>query len=185
MKLSNGIRKALLVSMAALLAGSLVFTGCKGSDDSSDPIRQMILLQQIENAKTLQQKIDESGAVLDLGGAVKANDAVISKAMTLKNVNLGGKTLTVKASGVVLEGVKSAKIVVSKDIADGEFTMKNCEGIEKVTVNGGGSNSVHIEGSVVQSLDVAKAGVRIALEGKSRIESAAVKADGIILVGNA
>ena len=146
---------------------------------------QMILLQQIENAKTLQQKIDESGAVLDLGGAVKANDAVISKAMTLKNVNLGGKTLTVKASGVVLEGVKSAKIVVSKDIADGEFTMKNCEGIEKVTVNGGGSNSVHIEGSVVQSLAVAKAGVRIALEGKSRIESAAVKADGIILVGNA
>lgn len=185
MKLSNGIRKALLVSMAALLAGSLVFTGCKGSDDSSDPIRQMILLQQIENAKTLQQKIDESGAVLDLGGAVKANDAVISKAMTLKNVNLGGKTLTVKASGVVLEGVKSAKIVVSKDIADGEFTMKNCEGIEKVTVNGGGSNSVHIEGSVVQSLDVAKAGVRIALKGKSRIESAAVKADGIILVGDA
>lgn len=185
MKLSNGIRKALLVSMAALLAGSLVFTGCKGSDDSSDPIRQMILLQQIENAKTLQQKIDESGAVLDLGGAVKANDAVISKAMTLKNVNLGGKTLTVKASGVVLEGVKSAKIVVSKDIADGEFTMKNCEGIEKVTVNGGGSNSVHIEGSVVHSLAVAKAGVRIALEGKSRIESAAVKADGIILVGNA
>lgn len=185
MKLSNGIRKALLVSMAALLAGSLVFTGCKGSDDSSDPIRQMILLQQIENAKTLQQKIDESGAVLDLGGAVKANDAVISKAMTLKNVNLGGKTLTVKASGVVLEGVKSAKIVVSKDIADGEFTMKNCEGIEKVTVNGGGSNSVHIEGSVVQSLAVAKAGVRIALEGKSRIESAAVKADGIKLVGNA
>lgn len=185
MKLSNGIRKALLVSMAALLAGSLVFTGCKGSDDSSDPIRQMILLQQIENAKTLQQKIDESGAVLDLGGAVKANDAVISKAMTLKNVNLGGKTLTVKASGVVLEGVKSAKIVVSKEIADGEFTMKNCEGIEKVTVNGGGSNSVHIEGSVVQSLAVAKAGVRIALEGKSRIESAAVKADGIILVGNA
>lgn len=185
MKLSNGIRKALLVSMAALLAGSLVFTGCKGSDDSSDPIRQMILLQQIENAKTLQQKIDESGAVLDLGGAVKANDAVISKAMTLKNVNLGGKTLTVKASGVVLEGVKSAKIVVSKDIADGEFTMKNCEGIEKVTVNGGGSNSVHIEGSVVQSLAVAKAGVRIALKGKSRIESAAVKADGIILVGDA
>lgn len=185
MKLSNGIRKALLVSMAVLLAGSLVFTGCKGSDDSSDPIRQMILLQQIENAKTLQQKIDESGAVLDLGGAVKANDAVISKAMTLKNVNLGGKTLTVKASGVVLEGVKSAKIVVSKDIADGEFTMKNCEGIEKLTVNGGGSNSVHIEGSVVHSLAVAKAGVRIALEGKSRIESAAVKADGIILVGNA
>lgn len=185
MRLSNGIRKALLVSMAALLAGSLVFTGCKGSDDSSDPIRQMILLQQIENAKTLQQKIDESGAVLDLGGAVKANDAVISKEMTLKNVNLGGKTLTVKASGVVLEGVKSAKIVVSKDIADGEFTMKNCEGIEKVTVNGGGSNSVHIEGSVVQSLAVAKAGVRIALEGKSRIESAAVKADGIKLVGNA
>lgn len=185
MKLSNGIRKALLVSMAALLAGSLVFTGCKGSDDGSDPIRQMILLQQIENAKTLQQKINESGAVLDLGGAVKANDAVISKAMTLKNVNLGGKTLTVKASGVVLEGVKSAKIVVSKDIADGEFTMKNCEGIEKVTVNGGGSNSVHIEGSVVQSLAVAKAGVRIALEGKSRIESAAVKADGIKLVGNA
>lgn len=185
MKLSNGIRKALLVSMAALLAGSLVFTGCKGSDDSSDPIRQMILLQQIENAKTLQQKIDESGAVLDLGGAVKANDAVISKAMTLKNVNLGGKTLTVKASGVVLEGVKSAKIVVSKDIADGEFTMKNCEGIEKVTVNGGGSNSVHIEGSVVQSLAVAKAGVRIALKGKSRIESASVKADGIILVGDA
>ena len=185
MKLSNGIRKALLVSMAALLAGSLVFTGCKGSDDSSDPIRQMILLQQIENAKTLQQKIDESGAVLDLGGAVKANDAVISKAMTLKNVNLGGKTLTVKASGVVLEGVQSAKIVVSKDIADGDFTMKNCAAIEKVTVNGGGSNSVHIEGSVVQSLAVAKAGVRIALKGKSRIESAAVKADGIILVGNA
>lgn len=185
MKLSNGIRKALLVSMASLLAGSLVFTGCKGSDDSSDPIRQLIMLQQLENAKTLQQKIDESGAVLDLGGAVKANDAVISKAMTLKNVNLGGKTLTVKASGVVLEGVKSAKIVVSKEIADGEFTMKNCEGIEKVTVNGGGSNSVHIEGSVVQSLAVAKAGVRIALEGKSRIESAAVKADGIKLVGNA
>lgn len=185
MKLSNGIRKALLVSMAALLAGSLVFTGCKGSDDSSDPIRQMILLQQLENAKTLQQKINEAGDVLDLGGAVKANDAVITKKMTLKNVNLGGKTLTVKASGVVLEGVQSAKIVVSKDIADGDFTMKNCAAIEKVTVNGGGSNSVHIEGSVVQSLAVAKAGVRIALEGKSRIESAAVKADGIILVGNA
>ena len=173
MKTKNTFKRIFvaLMSTALLMSASCSFGG--GDDDKPEP-------------KTLTEKISASDGTLDLKGQAIAEDAFISrKDFTLKNADLGGKILTVTKPGAVLENISNAKIIVDESVGDGDFTMKGCKDIINLTVNGGGSNSVHISDSKIQSLVVTKTSVRIVLEGAASVASAEVKADSIKLEGNA
>lgn len=188
-------KKALTCFMAAasIAAVGLLASSCKfSSDEGNSALIQQILLQQQLAAQqqqntsaNLAQKIAAANGSLDLGGAIYAENVYLDKQnFTLKNGNLGGKILTVTKSGVVLENISNAKIVVDESVGDGDFTMKGCKDVVKLTVNGGGANSIHIADSEVQSLAAGKANVRVVLEGSASVASAEVKADGIKLEGN-
>lgn len=173
MKTKNTFKRIFvaLMSTALLMSASCSFGG--GDDDKPEP-------------KTLTEKISASDGTLDLKGQAIAEDAFISrKDFTLKNADLGGKILMVTKPGAVLENISNAKIIVDESVGDGDFTMKGCKDIINLTVNGGGSNSVHISDSKIQSLVVTKTSVRIVLEGAASVASAEVKADSIKLEGNA
>lgn len=173
MKTKNTFKRIFvaLMSTALLMSASCSFGG--GDDDKPEP-------------KTLTEKISASDGTLDLKGQAIAEDAFISrKDFTLKNADLGGKILTVTKPGAVLENISNANIIVDESVGDGDFTMKGCKDIINLTVNGGGSNSVHISDSKIQSLVVTKTSVRIVLEGAASVASAEVKADSIKLEGNA
>ena len=173
MKTKNTFKRIFvaLMSTALLMSASCSFGG--GDDDKPEP-------------KTLTEKISAADGTLDLKGQAIAEDAFISrKDFTLKNADLGGKILTVTKPGAVLENISNAKIIVDESVGDGDFTMKGCKDIINLTVNGGGSNSVHISDSKIQSLVVTKTSVRIVLEGAASVASAEVKAESIKLEGNA
>ena len=173
MKTKNTFKRIFvaLMSTALLMSASCSFGG--GDDDKPEP-------------KTLTEKISAADGTLDLKGQAIAEDAFISKKdFTLKNADLGGKILMVTKPGAVLENISNAKIIVDESVGDGDFTMKGCKDIINLTVNGGGSNSVHILDSKIQSLVVTKTSVRIVLEGAASVASAEVKADSIKLEGNA
>lgn len=173
MKTKNTFKRIFvaLMSTALLMSASCSFGG--GDDDKPEP-------------KTLTEKISAADGTLDLKGQTIAEDAFISKKdFTLKNADLGGKILMVTKPGAVLENISNAKIIVDESVGDGDFTMKGCKDIINLTVNGGGSNSVHILDSKIQSLVVTKTSVRIVLEGAASVASAEVKADSIKLEGNA
>ena len=189
-------KKALtcLMAAASIAAVGLLASSCKfgSDDDNNSALLQQILLQQQLAAQqqqntsaNLAQKIAAANGTLDLGGAIYEENVYLDKEnFTLKNGNLGGKILTVTKSGVVLENISNARIVVDESVGDGDFTMKGCTNVVKLTVNGGGANSIHIADSEVQSLAAGKANVRVVLEGSASVASAEVKADGIKLEGN-
>lgn len=189
-------KKALtcLMAAASIAAVGLLASSCKfgSDDDNNSALLQQILLQQQLAAQqqqntsaNLAQKIAAANGALDLGGAIYAENVYLDKEnFTLKNGNLGGKILTVTKSGVILENISNARIVVDESVGDGDFTMKGCTNVVKLTVNGGGANSIHIADSEVQSLAAGKANVRVVLEGSASVASAEVKADGIKLEGN-
>lgn len=103
---------------------------------------------------------------------------------TIRNLDLNGNVVLVKAKGVVLDGAKNGKVIVDSSVGDGDFTMKNCKGIKNVTVNGGGSNSLHFLNSVIDALVASKENVRLVLEGQSKITNVEVKASGVKLQGS-
>lgn len=55
-------------------------------------------------------------------------------------------------------------IIADEDIGDGDLSVKNCYEIDSVYVNGGGANSIHIAGTIIVNLYVAKQNVRVVLE---------------------
>lgn len=50
---------------------------------------------------------------------------------TIRNLDLNGNVVLVKAKGVVLDGAKNGKVIVDSSVGDGDFTMKNCKDIKK------------------------------------------------------
>lgn len=129
-----------------------------------------------EPGKTeLTEKIAAAKDSIDFENAEIGQDAVVSKALLIKNLNLNGKQLTLEASGIELENVQNAVIVVDKKVGEGDVTLTNCS-IAKLEIYGGGANSIHINKSNIASVEVKKDNVRLALEESSKIEAVLVEA---------
>lgn len=119
---------------------------------------------------SLTQKIAAATTSIDFENAEIEEDAVISKALVVKNLNLNGKKLTLEASGIELQNIQNAQVVVDKKVGEGDVTLTNCASITKLEICGGGSNSIHINNSKIATVEVKKENVRVALEEKSEIE---------------
>lgn len=87
--------KKSLWALAIVSAMAMLFLGCPQQPKVTDD--------------TLTGKIAAAGSSKDFAGAVIAEDAEVNKAMTISNLDMGGKTLTVKVSGVTLSNLKNAR----------------------------------------------------------------------------
>lgn len=128
------------------------------------------------NQISLTEKITDATGSIDFENAKIEEDAVVSKAILIQNLNLKGKKLTLEASGITLQNVTNAVIVVDNKVGEGDVTLTNCESITKLEIYGGGSNSIHINNSKIASVEVKKNNVRVALEDSSEIEAVVVEA---------
>ncbi len=164
--------KSIISKITIIFSLALLFTGCPGAPET--PAANIPDQAPVE--KTLTEKIDQAQTSIDFEGAEIAEDAQISKAITIKNLKLGGKTLTIKASGTELVNVSNAIIIIDQQVGDGDVTLTGCSSITKLVVNGGGSNSIHIKNSKVASVEVKKDAVRVAVEGNSEVEALVVDA---------
>ena len=157
--------KNILTKFAFIFAIALLFTACPkptGDNEITDD--------------SLTEKIASAQGSIDFEDAEIAEDAEVSTAITIKNLKLGGKTLTIKASGTELVNVSNAIITIDQQVGDGDVTLTGCSNITKLVVNGGGSNSIHIKNSKVASVEVKKDAVRVAVEGTSEVDSVVVNA---------
>lgn len=166
------MKKSIVIAAAAAIL--LALASCKSADDDVYPILQGT---PVVPGQTISDMIN-SKEVTDFSNGTCSEDVVITRACVVKNANFNGKTITIKASKVVLENIKNVNIIVDESVGDGDFTA-NSSDILNLIVNGGGSNSIHVKNSTVATVSVSKEGVRIALEGTSSFASVEIKVGGI------
>ena len=166
------MKKSIVIAAAAAIL--LALASCKSADDDVYPILQGT---PVVPGQTISDMIN-SKEVTDFSNGTCSEDVVITRACVVKNANFNGKTITIKASKVVLENIKNVNIIVDESVGDGDFTV-NSSDILNLIVNGGGSNSIHVQNSTVATVSVSKEGVRIALEGTSSFASVEIKVGGI------
>ena len=154
--------KKTLFGLGLFIAFSMIFVGC--------PTPNSAKTEEL----SLTEKIAKAEGSIDFENIEIAEDAAIDSKVTIKNLKLGGKTLTINASDTVLENVSNAVIIISEDVGDGNVTISGCKDISKLTINGGGANSVHITNSEIAVVEVKKESVRVALEGTSKVEALSV-----------
>lgn len=118
-----------------------------------------------------------SGTVVDLEGKSFSEDAAVNSAVTIKNGNFGGKTITVNSGNVVLDNVQNLKLVVSDNVTDGTVTIRNSKG-PAVTVVVKGGSAITIQDSAVLNVSVEKPNAAVNLSGKTTVSAVDVKADG-------
>ncbi len=83
--------------------------------------------------------------------------------------DMKGIKIIVNYRGTVLKNLKNvSELVIAETVKDGSFTMENCQ-VAKVTLLGGGSNSIHFLSSMIQRLIVDYADVRVMLEKESKV----------------
>ena len=170
------VMKKNLLKFGFILFLLTLLTGCpRPVDGAQDPQDGPNTNETLPN-DSLTKKIAAATTSLDFENKEIAEDAEVSKAITIKNLKLGGKTLTVKASGTELQNVSNATIIIDQQVGDGDVTLTGCSNITKLVVNGGGSNSIHIKNSKVANVEVKKDAVRVAMEGTSQVEAVVVNA---------
>ena len=158
----NFFKTSFILILLALL------TGCPKATDNGGNTEE-------PPKETLTEKIAAAKDSIDFENATIDENAVVSKAILIKNLNLNGKQLTLEASGIELQNVQNAVIVVDKKVGEGDVTLTNCS-IAKLEIYGGGANSIHINKSNIASVEVKKDNVRLALEESSKIEAVLVEA---------
>lgn len=154
-----------LVSGTALFAFLFGFVSCGTNTASVFDGPQVSLSDAIKNA--------DSGDTIDIAGESLAVTAgatyTITKPITLFNGDLKNSSIVVEAAGVKLSNLSSVKnVAVGDSVAEGDFYLMSTD-VKNLVVNGGGSESIHISGSSVNAVSVAKAMVRIVLEAASKI----------------
>src|SRR5574344_1383064 len=154
---------------AALFAASL-FVSC--ANQSSDDSATNPSLASVLNSS--------SSSTVDLEGKSYTENVVLDKALTVKNATITG-TVTVNVAGVTLENVSATKVIAGTGIGSGDFTLTNCSAIGSLEVNGGGSNSIHLNSCNIVLITVSKENVRIVPTGSMVIGSMAVSADNVML----
>lgn len=118
-----------------------------------------------------------SGTVVDLEGKSFSEDAAVNSAVTIKNGDFGGKTITVNSGNVVLDNVQNLKLVVSDNVTGGTVTIRNSKG-PAVTVVVKGGSAITIQDSAVLNISVEKPNVAVNLSGTTTVTAVDVKADG-------
>ena len=130
--------------------------------------------------KTLTERIEDANGTIDFNNATISEDASVDEKVTIKNLDMDGKTLTVYTSGVVLENVKNATVIV----ADGDVTLKNCTNIIKLEVkkNPSETDDIVIDASQIETIEINKDGIRIVLKDKdTKVEEIIVSAENTTL----
>ena len=130
--------------------------------------------------KTLTERIEDANGTIDFNNATISEDASVDEKVTIKNLDMDGKTLTVYTSGVVLENVKNATVIV----ANGDVTLKNCTNIIKLEVkkNTSETDDIVIDASQIETIEINKDGIRIVLKDKdTKVEEIIISAEDTTL----
>ena len=158
-------------SAKKLIAASLfltlaVFSACKivDADSKEDEGPQVILTDVINSAESTGKTITLNSKTMFSTGT----EFVIDKKMGLSGKTAGydmkKSKIIIKASGVRLTNLSGVEeILVTENVGDGDCFIDNCE-VEKITVEGGGSNSIHIKSSKAGRVISDYENVRLVLE---------------------
>ena len=102
-----------------------------------------------------------SGLIAPMGTLTRAEAAVI-----ITNI-LNGETIVredvfVQRSGDILkDNIYVGDITIAETVAEGDATLQNLSALSVVYVNGGGANTVNVDGSLIIRLVVTKAGTQV------------------------
>lgn len=90
--------------------------------------------------------------------------------------------LVIDTPGTVIENTTINNLHITKDVGDGDITLKNVIIIGELLVEGGGQNSIIIENSTVNKLTANKphGKIRILVEGGTTVESTTLKSSVIL-----
>jgi uncharacterized protein YjdB len=102
---------------------------------------------------------------------------VLDKSGTYDISNVNGNVL-IDAPDVNLNGTQiSGKLVISKNVGNGEIFLSNVNVKDTTFVNGGGANSIHFVNTTLSAVVVDKEGaqVRIVAEGTTRIDKVDIR----------
>lgn len=143
-----------------------------------------------DNTFRPEKSITRAEAVVMLDRALKVRTITYSKAGTFGpetgseaiqgNVAIDVPGVTIK--NMVIEG----NLLFATGIGSGDATLKNVTVRGKTTVNGGGSNSIHLEDSTLESITVNKkdGSVRIVAEGSTAVKEVNVESSATIEQSN-
>jgi hypothetical protein len=95
-----------------------------------------------------------------------------AEAVVTLNRTIDSKDLTVDEAGTVVENQTVRNLYITKNVGDGDVTLKNVTVTGELLVEGGGLNTVTIEDSKINKLTTNKADgkVRILLKGGSEVD---------------
>ena len=161
------MKKSILLCLSVLISFALVFSfvSC-----DSDPY----ISGQATSAGAIKDAIDSgSESVMIKAGSYHFDDNLVI-------TNPKSTTLYVDGGKATLDFAEGKGIVVSDKVADGDVVLKNLDINGSLTVNGGGSNSIHLENTTVVSVTMDKEVKedsqipRLVLEGNSKVETLTV-----------
>lgn len=159
--------KKILFSVVAILSVFVFFAACDNGLNPQSPSNPV----GGGTSKTLKERINEakSGDVIDLGKEDLTIEEDVSytidKKLTIKNGDAKHGTFTVESTGVEFINLRNIESVIAdEELDDGDLSIRNCYEIDSVYINGGGANSIHIAGTIIVNLYVAKQNVRVVLE---------------------
>lgn len=159
--------------LCLLLAASLVFVAVScSSDGGSDG-----------DSESISSLINSGESTVDLAGKEIKEDVSVESAVTIKNADFGGKTLTINSKNVVLENVKNVKIIVSEKVENASFTIKNSKD-ESISIVVKGGSSIVIKDSDVSNISVEGKDSSLLVSGKTKVDSVEVKGDGATIKGD-
>lgn len=159
--------------LCLLLAASLVFMAVScSSDGGSDG-----------DDESISSLINSGKSTVDLDGKEINEDVSVDSAVTIKNADFGGKTLTINSKNVVLENVKNVKIIVSEKVKNASFTIKNSKG-ESISIVVKGGSSIVIKDSDVSNISVEGNDSSLVVSGETNVDSVDVKGEGATIKGD-
>ena len=160
-----------------LIAITLVFTGCP----------ELTGLLDKDTEETLTELINKDSSDVDLQNAVIDENVTINVAKKISNADFSGKTITIPTSGVVLDNIKNANIVVtdavsrnvSRSVGNKSITIQNCPNIISIDIKV--QVTIAIEDSEVESLTINAANSSVVLKDETLISGLKVVAEGASL----
>ena len=177
-RLGDKMKRSVLFSLAVLLMFSIafVFTSC---DD--DPY----IVGQITSASALQEAINDGNEsiMLESGSYSFDEDLTITKSTRLY----------VESGEADISFSEGKGIVIAESVGNGDVSLEDLNITGKLTVNGGGSNSIHLKNTTITRVEMNKDSSaadsevpRLALENGSKITgSLSIVKDAIIDVNTA
>lgn len=99
-----------------------------------------------------------------------------------KTDNISYKDLIIDKADTVVENKIVRNLYITKEVGNGEVTLKNVTVTGELLVEGGGQNSIKIEDSIIKKMTTNKKDgkVRILIEGNTSVDSTSVKSSAIL-----